>query len=163
MVNIPFGAKVLEFFLSLAASGYKKVFEFVSENLCVVLLRHMQRLNQIQHIKPFINIYQYEIVTRLGEQIARISHIINEEGGCVAFISGVDGTVIFKLYQVSFSRGVLVGGSCPNHYFSINEVKGEGLKLFFRNSWMDYMGDLSHRLRFSLSRSRILCKGCART
>ena len=31
-----------------------------------------------------------------------------------------------------FSHGVVVVGAYPNHYLSINEVKGEGIKLFLQ-------------------------------
>ena len=162
-VNTPYGANLLDLFLALAASGYEKAFKFVSRNLCGVLLHHMQSLNQKQRTETFTNIDQHEIVTRLGKKIASIRHIINEDGSCVAFTADIDGTVIVKLYQVPFSHGVVVGGAYPNHYLSINEVKVEGLKLFFRNSWMDYMGNLRQRLMFSLSSSRITHKGCAHT
>ena len=46
VVNTTYGAKVLEFFLDMAAIGDKKAFKFVSGNLCGVSLRHMKRLNQ---------------------------------------------------------------------------------------------------------------------
>ena len=45
VVNPPYNANVLDFFLALAASGDEKAFKFVSGNLCGVLLRHIQRLN----------------------------------------------------------------------------------------------------------------------
>ena len=123
---------MLDFLLALAPNGDEKAFKFVSGNLCGVLLRHMQHLDQKQRTKPFTNIDQHEIVTRLGEQIARIRHIRNEEGSCVAFTAGIDGTVIVKSYQVYFYHSVVIGGVHPNNYFSVNEVKGEGLKLFLQ-------------------------------
>ena len=45
-VNHPYNETVLDFFLDLDVSGDKKAFEFVSGNICGVLLRHMQRINQ---------------------------------------------------------------------------------------------------------------------
>ena len=45
-VNHPYNETVLEFFLDLDVSGDKKAFEFVSGNICGVLLRHMQCINQ---------------------------------------------------------------------------------------------------------------------
>ena len=62
-----------------------------------------------------------------------IHNIINEEGSHVLFTSGIDGTVVVKSYQVSFSHIIVVGGAYPNHYFSIGKVKSEGLKLFCIN------------------------------
>ena len=120
VVNHPYSVKVLEFFLALDASGDQKEFKFLSGNMCGVLLRHIQRLNHKQRTKPFINIDQREIVTRLGKQIASICHRRNEESGCVAFTASIYGAVIVKSYQVYFSHGVVVGGAYPNHYFSID-------------------------------------------
>ena len=102
---------MLDLFLALAASGDEKAFKFVSGNLSGFLLCHMQRLNQKQRTKPFINIDQHEIVTRLGEKFARICHIRNEERSRVAFAADIYGTVIVKSYQVSFSHSVLVGSA----------------------------------------------------
>ena len=45
LVNPPYGTKVLELFLDLAAIGDKKAFKFVSGNMCGVLLLHMKHLN----------------------------------------------------------------------------------------------------------------------
>ena len=50
-------------------------------------------------------------MTQLGEQIASIRHIIDKEGSCAAFTTGIDGTVIVKLYQVYFTHGVVIGGA----------------------------------------------------
>ena len=71
-------------------------------------------------------------MTRLGKKITRIHHIINEEGSRVAFTTVIDGIVIAKLYQVPFYHGVVVGGAYPNNYLSINNVKGDGIKLFLQ-------------------------------
>ena len=121
---------MLDFLLALAPNGDEKAFKFVSGNLSGFLLCHMQRLNQKQRIDPFIKIYQHEILTRLDEHVARIRHIRNEEGNRVAFTAGIDDKVIVNSYQVSFYHGVVVGGAYPNNYLFIDEVKGEGLKLF---------------------------------
>ena len=102
---------MLDFFSALSASGYKKAFEFVSGGLCGVLLCYMQRPNHKQRTKPFIKIYQHEIVTRLEEQIASIRHIRDKEGSRAAFTTGIDGTVIVKSYQVYFTHGVVIGGA----------------------------------------------------
>ena len=69
-------------------------------------------------------------MTQLGEQLAGIFHIRNEGGIHVAFTSGIDGTVIVKSYQVSFSNGVVVGVAHPNNYLSIEEVRLRGLNSF---------------------------------
>ena len=69
-------------------------------------------------------------MTRLGKQILIIHNIINEEGSHVLFTSGIDGTVVVKSYQVSFSNGVVVGVAHPNHYLSIEEVSLRGLNSF---------------------------------
>ena len=50
-------------------------------------------------------------MTRLGEQIASIRHIRDKEGSRAAFTTGIDGTVIVKLYQVYFTHGVVIGGA----------------------------------------------------
>ena len=130
VVNPPYSSKVLDFFLALTASGYDKAFEFVSGNLHEVLLHHMQQLNHKQLTKPLINIYQHEIVTLLGKQMARIRCISNDEVSRVVSTASIDGIVIVKSYQMSFSHGVLVGGAYHNQYLSIDKVKGEGIKLF---------------------------------
>ena len=100
--------------------------------MCGVLLHHMQRLNHKHHTKPFINIDQHEIVTRLGKKIAKNCHRRNEEGSRVVFTAGIDGTSIVKSYKVYFSHAVVVGGAYTNNYFPIDDVKGEGLKLSFQ-------------------------------
>ena len=79
------------------------------------------------------------------------------------FTAGIDDTLIVKSYRVYFSHGVVLGFSYHNHYLSIDKVKDDGLKLFFRNLYMDYMGNLRQRLRFAISHSRILCEGRACT
>ena len=66
LVNTPYVTKVLYLFLDLAISEDKKASESVSGNLCGVLLRNIHHLRHKQLTEPFINIDQYQIVTRLG-------------------------------------------------------------------------------------------------
>ena len=63
LVKSIYSANVLDFFLALATSGDEKAFEFVSGNLCGILLHYMQGINKKKRTNPFININYHEIVT----------------------------------------------------------------------------------------------------
>ena len=55
-VNNPqYAAKVMNFFVAIAASGNKRSFEFVSGNLCAISLRHTHRVVVTKRSMPFIN------------------------------------------------------------------------------------------------------------
>jgi hypothetical protein len=70
--NHPYGAKVLNFMLSLAASGNQKGFEYVSANLGSVSLQHIKRLTRERRPAPFIGIDGSEIVNRLRMHFAQV-------------------------------------------------------------------------------------------
>ena len=64
-----------------------------------------------------------------------------------AAICHLDGAVVYKSYQVSFSHDVVVGGAYTNHYFSIDEVKGEGLKIFLQECMDGLNGKLASYIK----------------
>jgi hypothetical protein len=120
--NHPYGAKVLNFMLALAASGSQKRFEYVSANLCSVSLQHIEHLTRERRLAPFIGIGGNEIVNRLRMHFAQICEKWKQAGSPfhrVAFTAGFDGTVLMKSFQVLHLSNVVVGGVYPNHFIPI--------------------------------------------
>ena len=70
--NPKYGAKVLNFFLALYASGDKKAFEFVSGNLCGIGLRWMKKLCSRKRGEPFIVLSKEQMVACIVAHVMKI-------------------------------------------------------------------------------------------
>ena len=117
--NPKYGAKVLNFFLALAASGDKKAFEYISGNLAAVSLRWARVLMSRRRGRPFINQTMEEMVHGVGRIVAKFRHAFGDSMKLLTLTVGVDATCLVQAFQVSASEGVIVGGASPNHTIPI--------------------------------------------
>jgi hypothetical protein len=123
------GKRVLNFMLALSASGDRKAFQFVSENLCLVSVRHIACITSQKRSATFINLEEDEMVFRIKEHIWMIRIQCVEAGLSerVAFTAGFDGTVLAKSFQIHYSSNgnVVVGGVYPNHFLPLPEINSD--------------------------------------
>ena len=150
--NPPYGAKVLNFLLALAASGDTKSFQFVSGNLCSVSLRQIQRITAKARSSPFIDLSQDDVMSRLTEQFRKIRAARRDSTSRVSFTAGIDGTVLVKSYQILHSHGVVVGGAFPNHYLLYSDVAtgdelGEAMRKFLLECVEGKHGELAAEIK----------------
>ena len=127
MPNPQYGTDVLNFFLALSASVYKKEFEFVSGNLCGVSLRRMKKIATKRRSDPFIGLSSDEMIDLILVRISRIYTGRNNPKSRVTFTSGIDANDLVKSYQVSTSDHAIVGCASPNYFIPVNGLSKEHL------------------------------------
>ncbi len=115
--NPQFSAKVMNFFLAMTAQVNKKTFDFVSANLCQVLLKHIQQIPAAKKSAPFINLSKDEMSVRIVQHIQKIRSMLGDDYKCVAFTVGVDTTVLVEAIQLH--EGVIIGGVSRNHFVRV--------------------------------------------
>ncbi len=101
----------------MTAQGNKKAFDFVSANLCQVLLRHIQRITAAKKSAPFINLSKDEMSARIVQHVQKIRSLLGDDYKHVAFTVGVDATVFVEAIQLH--EGVIIGGASPNHFVRV--------------------------------------------
>jgi hypothetical protein len=70
--NPQYSQRVLNFMLVLSASGDRKAFQFVSDNLCSVSVWHIARITSMKRSAPFIDLNEDEMVNRVKDHIQKI-------------------------------------------------------------------------------------------
>ena len=109
VANFPMGAKVLNFYMALSASGSSKAFEFVSGNLCGMSGRHSRHIASKKRSLPCIALDQDQMVERLLAHIAKVRMGFKYPSKRVVITCRLDGTVMSKSWQISHSCKVAVG------------------------------------------------------
>ena len=118
--NPQYGTDILNFFPALSASGEKKVFEFVSGNLCGVSLRRMKTIAGKRRSFPFVGLSREEIIGLILARISRICTGGNDQKSRVAFTAGINETALVKAYQASTSDNGIAGGASPNDFIPVD-------------------------------------------
>ena len=149
--NAAYGAKVLNFCLALAAGGNKKAFEFVSGNLALASLRHMQRVMAKKKDHAFINIGKEKMVELVANRISMIRSGLGDESRRIAFSVGIDATCVVKGHQICADYGMVVGGASPNHCMSIAHLtSGEDVKSFLKECNDGKHGELAAEVKIAV-------------
>ena len=125
MPNPQYGTDVLNFFLALFASCYKKAFEFVAGNLCGVSLCWMKTIAAKRRLAPFIGLSRDKIIDLLLAHISRICTVRKDQKSRVDFTAGIDETALVKAYQVSTGDHEIFGGASPNDFIPVGGLLKE--------------------------------------
>ena len=114
---------VLNFCMAMHSSGNKQLFQYVSDDLLGLSLRHMQRNYVNTPSVPFTNLSHKEIVLNMDSMLKRIrdEHKLKR----ISFSVGIDAIVVTKSWQLYPKHQAIVGGGYPNRFVSIQHNSKE--------------------------------------
>ena len=118
--NARYDDKVRNFFISLAASGNKHAYEFVSGNLGMCMThRHARKCISAHRSLTFINLEDSDIISIIENHVRAIRDKFQNINKRIAFSVGIDATVLVKTFQYSSQLHAIIGGVYPNNCINV--------------------------------------------
>ena len=119
-VNIPYGPKLLNFFVAIHASD-PKTSEIIRANLHGPGTRYLRRVNSKSREPPFIECER----DNLKRSFKAVLKILSDNGvKNPSFTAAIDGTAVVPLLEYSKAHGCIIGGVYPHHMVELDDQTG---------------------------------------